>query len=51
MRVIYILLALVIVFSWLGFELRHKYRDVAQVFFGVAGLLTILLIGGFFGWY
>jgi hypothetical protein len=48
MRVIYILLALVIVCTWFGVELRKSNRDVSHLLLGVAGLLTILLVVAFF---
>ena len=50
MRVIYTLIALIIVLGWLGFELRGKYRDVGDVLLGTAGLLTLLLVAGMAGW-
>lgn len=49
MRVIYILLALILVCTWLGLELRKSHRDFSDLLLGVAGLLTILAIVAFFG--
>lgn len=51
MRVLFILLAVISVLTWLGVELRGNYRDLSQVLFGLAGLLAILMIGAFFGLY
>jgi thiol:disulfide interchange protein DsbC len=47
--VLYILLALIIVCTWFGVELRKTHRDIAHLLLGVAGLLTILAVVAFFG--
>jgi hypothetical protein len=44
-RIVFILLAVIIVCTWLGLELRRSYRDVAHVLLGLAVLLTLLLLG------
>ena len=49
MRVIYILLALIILCTWFGIELRKTHRDISHLLLGVAGLLTILAVVAFFG--
>lgn len=49
MHVIYILLGLIIVCTWLGIELRNKHRDFSHLFLGIAGLLSILAVVAFFG--
>lgn len=49
MRIIYILLALIIVCAWFGVELRKTHRDIAHLLLGVAGLLTILAVVAFLG--
>lgn len=45
MRIVFIVIAIIIVCTWLGLELRRTYRDVAQVLLGVAVLLSLLLLG------
>ncbi len=49
MRVIYILLALIIVCTWFGIELRKTQRDFSHLLLGVAGIFTILAVVAFFG--
>jgi hypothetical protein len=49
MRVIYILLGLIIVCTWFGFELRKTHRDFSHLLLGIAGLLTILAVVAFLG--
>lgn len=49
MRIIYILLALIIVCTWFGIELRKTHRDFSHLLLGIAGLLTILAVVAFFG--
>jgi len=49
MRVIILLLAAITVLSWLGFELRHKQKGIAQGLFALAGVLAVLLVVAFFG--
>ncbi len=51
MRVIYILLALIIVCTWFGIELRKTHRDRSHLLLGGAGLLTILAVLAFLGIY
>ena len=51
MRTIYILLCLIVLCVWLGFELRQNYRDIAQVLWGVAVMLSLFLVAGMMGWY
>lgn len=50
MRIV-LLLAAIVVLAWLGFELRGRYRDLAQVCFGVSVVLAVLLLGALFGMY
>jgi hypothetical protein len=49
MRVIYILLALIVVCAWSGLELRKSHRDISHLLLGVAGLLSILAMVAFLG--
>ena len=49
MRVVYILLALIIVCTWFGMEFRKSHRDISHLLLGVAGLLTILAVVAFLG--
>lgn len=49
MRVIYILVGLIIVCTWLGIELRKTSRDLSHLLIGIAVLLTILAVIAFFG--
>ena len=51
MRIIVILLALIVVLGWLGFELRDRSRDLSLIFFALSGLFALLLVGAFFGLY
>ncbi len=51
MRVIFVLIALVVLCIWVGLELRPRYPQVATVLFTVAGLLSALGLGAFFGLY
>ena len=51
MRVIVTLLALIAVLTWLGFELRAKDKAWSNVLFGFSVILTLVLLGAFFGWY
>jgi len=50
-RIIFTLLAVIIVLGWAGFELRPTQRDWSTFCWGVAGLLALLLAGAFFGVY
>jgi len=49
MRTIYILLALIIVCTWFGIELRKSRRDFSHLLLGIAGLLTVLAAVAFLG--
>ena len=49
MHVIYILLALIIVCTWFGIELRKTHRDFSHLLLGVAVLLSILAGLAYFG--
>jgi len=49
MRIIYILLALIIICTWFGIELRKVQRDFSHLLLGIAGLLSILAVAAFFG--
>jgi hypothetical protein len=49
MRIVYILIALIIVSTWFGIELRKTHREFSQLLLGISGLLTILAIMAFFG--
>lgn len=51
MRVIYVLLGVVIVLAWAGFELRHSHREWARTLFTLAGFVFLLLTGAYFGLY
>lgn len=51
MRVIFVLLAAVVLCMWIGFELRPRYPQIATVLFTVAVLLSVLGLGAFFGLY
>ena len=51
MRTVYILIALIVVCTWLGFELRDRYRDVAQVMWGLSALFLAFLVAGMLGLY
>lgn len=51
MRVIVILLAVIAVLAWLGFELKDRYRDLSYILFGLSGIFAVLLFGALFGLY
>ena len=51
MRVIYGLLAVVIVLGWLGFELRDTHKDWSRVLYTIAVFVFLVLAGAFFGLY
>jgi hypothetical protein len=51
MRVIYGLLAVVIVLGWLGFELRHTHKDWSRALYTIAVFVFLMLVGAFFGLY
>ena len=44
MRVVYILVGLIIVCTWLGIELRKTHRDFSHLLLGLAVMLTILAV-------
>jgi hypothetical protein len=50
-RVIYLMLGVVLVLGWLGFEVRRSHPEWARVLFTVAAFLLLLLVGAFFGLY
>ena len=47
MRILFILLALVIVLAWLGFEVRSRDRAVSNVLYGFSALFAVILLGAF----
>ena len=51
MRIVFVLLGIIIVLGWLGFETRARDRAVSNVLYGFCAVFTVLLIGAFFGWY
>ena len=51
MRVIFVILGVIAVLVWLGFELRSRMRDLAMLCFGLAAIFSVLLVGAFFGMY
>lgn len=51
MRVIIILLGVVAVLGWLGYEARDRNRDLSHVLFALCGLVAVLLFGALFGLY
>ena len=51
MRAIFLLLGAIIVLSWFAFELRKRNRELSQVLVALAAVLTVLLVGAFFGLY
>lgn len=48
MRVFFILVGLVIILGWFGYEYRHKDKPVSQVCFGFSGLFALMLFAAFF---
>lgn len=44
MRVVYILVGLIIVCTWLGIELRKTHRDFSHLLLGLAVMLTVLAV-------
>ena len=51
MRVIVVILGVIAVLVWLGFELRTRMKDIAALCFGLAAIFAVLLVGAFFGVY
>ena len=51
MRTVYILIGLIVVCAWLGFELRDRYRDVAHLMWGLTLLFLVFLVAGMMGLY
>lgn len=51
MRVIFGLLAVVIVLGWLGFEWRETHKEWSRTFYTIAGFIFLMLAGAFFGIY
>ena len=51
MRVIVFLLAFIAFFTWLGFELKDRQPDIAQILLVIAVLLAVMLFGALFGLY
>ena len=51
MRVILVILGLVAVLLWFGFELRGRMKDVSLLCFGLAAVFAMLLVGALFGVY
>jgi bacteriorhodopsin len=48
-RALALLLGVIIVLIWLGYEAKNP--QLRQVFYAFAALLTVLLVGAFFGLY
>ena len=51
MRVVYILVALVVVLGWLSFELRERHRDLSQVLLAFTILAAVALVAAALGLY
>ena len=51
MRVVYILVALVVVLGWLSFELRERNREISQVLFAFTILAAVALAAAALGLY
>lgn len=51
MRVVYVLVALVVVLGWLSFELRGRNRDVSQVLLAFTILAAVALAAAALGLY
>ncbi|HSS64763.1 MAG TPA: hypothetical protein VLS27_10025 [Gammaproteobacteria bacterium] len=45
MRIIILLVGLIIALSWLGVEIRKKYKPASNVLFAFALLFLVLLVG------
>ena len=50
-RIVYVLVALVVVLGWLSFELRGRNRDVSQVLFAFTILAAVALVAAALGLY
>jgi len=50
-HVIVIVLVVILVLGWVGFEYRSRDRAVARTLFTIAATLALLLAGAFFGLY
>jgi hypothetical protein len=48
MRIVLTLLFVIIGSAWAGYALREKYNGVAQVFFALSLVTTVLFIAAFF---
>lgn len=51
MRIVYVLVALVVVLGWLSFELRERNRDVSQVLLAFTVLAAVALVAAALGLY
>ena len=51
MRVVYVLVALVVVLGWLSFEMRGRNRDVSQVLLAFTILASVALLAAALGLY
>ena len=51
MRVVYVLVALVVVLGWLSFEMRGRNRDVSQVLLAFTILAAVALAAAALGLY
>ena len=51
MRVVYVLVALVVVLGWLSFEMRGRNRDVSQVLLAFTILAAVALLAAALGLY
>ena len=51
MRIVYVLVALVVVLGWLSFELRERNRDVSQVLLAFTILAAVALAAAALGLY
>ena len=51
MRVVYVLVALVVVLGWLSFEMRGRNRDVSQVLLAFTILAATALLAAALGLY
>lgn len=48
MRIVATLLLIIIASAWAGYALREKYNGIAQVFFALSIVTTVLFIAAFF---
>ena len=51
MRIIYILIALGIIFGWAAFELRNRNRSISRVIAGFSALFFLALLIAMLGLY